>query len=100
MTAARREKEGEETVQLVKEAGGDGIFVKTDVANEDDVKALVEKTIKAYGRLDYAVNNAGFDEAETTLVEETSSDFDKIMNINVRGVWLCMKYEWPNQESE
>jgi NAD(P)-dependent dehydrogenase (short-subunit alcohol dehydrogenase family) len=46
VTVARREKEGEETVQLVKETGGDGIFVKTDVANEDDVKALVEKTIK------------------------------------------------------
>jgi NAD(P)-dependent dehydrogenase (short-subunit alcohol dehydrogenase family) len=74
VVAARREKEGEETVQQVKDTGSDSIFVKTDVANEDDVKALVEKTIKAYGRLDYAVNNAGFDEAETTLVEETSSD--------------------------
>ena len=74
--AARREKEGKETVQLVKETGGDGIFVKTDVANEDDVKALVEKTVKEYGGLDYAVNNAGFDEAETSLVEETSSDFE------------------------
>jgi NAD(P)-dependent dehydrogenase (short-subunit alcohol dehydrogenase family) len=95
VVAARREKEGEGTVQLVKDTGSDSVFVKTDVANEDDVKALVEKTIKAYGRLDYAVNNAGFDEAETTLVEETSSDFDNIMNINVRGVWLCMKYEIP-----
>src|SRR6476660_6033508 len=73
VVAARREKEGEETAQLVKEAGSDSIFVKTDVTNEDDVKVLVAKTIKAYGRLDYAVNNAGFDEAETTLVEETSS---------------------------
>jgi NAD(P)-dependent dehydrogenase (short-subunit alcohol dehydrogenase family) len=94
VVAARREKEGEETTQLVKEAGSDSIFVKTDVTNEDDVKALVEKTIEAYGRLDYAVNNAGFDEAETTLVEEKSSDYDKIMNVNV-GVWLCMKYEIP-----
>jgi NAD(P)-dependent dehydrogenase (short-subunit alcohol dehydrogenase family) len=93
--AARREKEVEETAQLVKDAGSDSIFVKTDVANEDDVKALVDKTVKEYDRLDYAVNNAGFDEAETSLIEETSSDFDKIMNINVRGVWLCMKYEIP-----
>jgi NAD(P)-dependent dehydrogenase (short-subunit alcohol dehydrogenase family) len=93
--AARREKEGNETVQLVKEAGGDGIFVRTDVTSEDDVRALVEKTVKKYGGLDYALNNAGFDEAETTLVEETSEAFDKIMNINVRGVWLCMKYEIP-----
>jgi NAD(P)-dependent dehydrogenase (short-subunit alcohol dehydrogenase family) len=93
--AARREKEGNETVQLVKEAGGDGIFVRTDVTSEDDVRALVGKTVKEYGGLDYALNNAGFDEAETSLVEETSEAFDKIMNINVRGVWLCMKYEIP-----
>ena len=49
--AARRFKEGEETVSLIKDAGGDGIFVKTDVANEDEVKSLVEKTIKKYDRL-------------------------------------------------
>jgi NAD(P)-dependent dehydrogenase (short-subunit alcohol dehydrogenase family) len=88
--AARREKEGNETVQLVKEAGGDGIFVRTDVSNEDDVRALVKKTVKEYGGLDYALNNAGFDEAETTLVEETSGDFDKIMNICQRRL---VRYE-------
>ena len=57
--AARRAKEGEETVRLVKEAGSEGIFVKTDVANENDVRSLVEKTVKQYNRLDYAFNNAG-----------------------------------------
>jgi NAD(P)-dependent dehydrogenase (short-subunit alcohol dehydrogenase family) len=93
--AARRDKEEEESVRLVKEAGSDGIFVKTNVTSEDDIKALVDKTVQAYGKLDYALNNAGFDEAQTTLVEETSSDFDKIVDINVRGVWLCMKYEIP-----
>ena len=93
--AARREKEGEETVRLVKDAGSDGVFVKTDVTNEDDINALVDRTVQVYGKLDYALNNAGFDEAQTTLVEETSNDFSKIMNINVRGVWLCMKYEIP-----
>jgi NAD(P)-dependent dehydrogenase (short-subunit alcohol dehydrogenase family) len=91
----RRANEGEEIVQIVKEAGGDGICVKTDVANEDDVKALVEKTVKVYGRLDYAFNNAGIAETPTSLVEEKPSDFDKIMDVNVRGVWLCMKYEIP-----
>jgi NAD(P)-dependent dehydrogenase (short-subunit alcohol dehydrogenase family) len=95
VVAARREKEGEETAQLVKDAGSDSIFVKTDVTIEDDVKALVNKTVKEYGRLNYAFNNAGLEEAETSLVEETSSDFDKIMNVNVKGVWLCMKYEIP-----
>ena len=55
--AARRAKEGEETEHLVKKAGSEGIFVKTDVANEDNVKSLVEKTVKMYDRLDYAFNN-------------------------------------------
>jgi NAD(P)-dependent dehydrogenase (short-subunit alcohol dehydrogenase family) len=93
--AARRAKEGEETVRLVKEAGSDGIFVNTDVSNEDDVKSLVEKIIKTYGRLDYAFNNAGIEEMMTPLIDQTSEIFDQIMNVNVKGVWLCMKYEIP-----
>ena len=93
--AARRAKEGEETVRLVKEAGSEGIFVKTDVANEDDVRSLVDKTVKTYGRLDYAFNNAGTEETTTSLVDQTSEVFDQIMNVNVKGVWLSMKYEIP-----
>jgi NAD(P)-dependent dehydrogenase (short-subunit alcohol dehydrogenase family) len=93
--AARRAKEGEETVHLVKEAGSDGIFVKTDVAKEDDVRALVEKTVKTYDGLDYAFNNAGIGQMMTPLVEQTSNVFDEIININLKGVWLCMKYEIP-----
>lgn len=93
--AARRAKEGEETVRLVKEAGSEGIFVKTDVAKEDDVRSLVEKSVKTYGRLDYAFNNAGIEETMTPLVDQTSDIFDQIMNVNVKGVWLCMKYEIP-----
>jgi NAD(P)-dependent dehydrogenase (short-subunit alcohol dehydrogenase family) len=56
---ARRAEEWEETVRLVKEVGSDGVFVKTDVAKEDDMRSLVEKTAKTYGRLDYAFNNEG-----------------------------------------
>jgi NAD(P)-dependent dehydrogenase (short-subunit alcohol dehydrogenase family) len=95
VVAARRAIEGEETVHLVKEAGSDGIFVKTDVANEDDVRSLVEKIVKAYDRLDFAFNNAGIEETMTPLVDQTSDIFDQIMNVNVRGVWLSMKYEIP-----
>jgi NAD(P)-dependent dehydrogenase (short-subunit alcohol dehydrogenase family) len=93
--AARRAKEGEETVRLVKKAGSDGIFVKTDVANEDDVRSLVEKSVNTYGKLDYAFNNAGIEESMTPLVDQTSDFFDQIMNVNVKGVWLSMKYEIP-----
>ena len=70
--AARRVEEGEETVNLVKEAGSDGIFVKTDVADEVSVRSLVENTSQTYGRLDYAFNNAGVEQMMTPLVEQTS----------------------------
>ena len=91
--AARREKEGEETLRLVKDAGGDGIFVRTDVSNEDDVRSLVEKTVKKYGRLDFAFNNAGAVEDPALFTDKTTGIFDKIMAVNVKGVWLSMKHE-------
>ena len=93
--AARRANESKETLQLVKEAGGDGIFIKTDVAREDEVKKLVEFTVEKYGKLDYAFNNAGIEEMHTSFVDQTSAVFDNIMNINVKGIWLSMKYEIP-----
>lgn len=93
--AARRVKEGEETVRLVEEAGSEGIFVKTEVANEDDIRSLVERSTKSYGRLDYAFNNAGIEEIMTPFTDQKSEIFDQIMNINVKGVWLSMKYEIP-----
>lgn len=81
--AARRDREGEETLKLVKDSGGDGIFVKTDVSNEDSVIVLVEETVKRYGRLDYAFNNAGVVEDPDHLPTNKPSDiFDKIMAIN------------------
>jgi NAD(P)-dependent dehydrogenase (short-subunit alcohol dehydrogenase family) len=95
VVAARRASEGEETVRLIKEAGSEAIFVKTDVAIENDVRSLVEKTINSYHRLDYAFNNAGIEQSMTPLTEQTVEEFDQIMNINVRGVWLSMKYEIP-----
>jgi NAD(P)-dependent dehydrogenase (short-subunit alcohol dehydrogenase family) len=95
VVAARREKEGEETLNLVKESGGDGMFVQTDVSNEDSVIALVESTAKRYGRLDYAFNNAGVVEDPAPFTNKTSTSFDKIMAVNVKGVWLSMKHEIP-----
>jgi NAD(P)-dependent dehydrogenase (short-subunit alcohol dehydrogenase family) len=93
--ASRREEEGEETVRLVKEAGSDGFFIKTDVAKAADVSAMVEKTVQQYGSLNYAFNNAGIEEAPTSLVEQTEETFDRIVNINIKGVWLSMKYQIP-----
>ncbi|OLC24115.1 MAG: short chain dehydrogenase [Thaumarchaeota archaeon 13_1_40CM_4_48_7] len=93
--AARRDKEGEETLRLLKESGGEGIFVRTDVSNENDVRSLVEETVKTFGKLDYAFNNAGAVEDPAPFASKTSSLFDKIMNVNVKGTWLSMKYEIP-----
>ncbi len=91
----RREREGQETVDIIKKAGGEAIFVKTDVAKEQDVKAMVEKTVATYGHLDYAFNNAGIEQLPTPLVEQEEETFDQIIDINVKGVWLSMKYEIP-----
>jgi NAD(P)-dependent dehydrogenase (short-subunit alcohol dehydrogenase family) len=93
--AARRDKEGEESLRLVRQSGGDGTFVQTDVSNEDSVTKLVEETVKRYGRLDYAFNNAGVVEDPAPFTNKTSDIFDKIMAVNVKGVWLSMKHEIP-----
>lgn len=95
VVASRREKEGIETVKQVHSAGSEGLFIKTDVSKETDVSAMVEKTIATYGHLDYAFNNAGIEQIPTPLVEQTEETFDQVMDINVKGVWLCMKHQIP-----
>ncbi|MBW4601950.1 MAG: SDR family oxidoreductase [Calothrix sp. FI2-JRJ7] len=95
VAASRRISEGEETIQLVKEASGDGIFIQTDVSKEADVQRLVEKTVAYYGRLDFACNNAGIEQVPTPLSEQTEAVFDEVINTNVKGVWLCMKHQIP-----
>lgn len=88
-------EDGQATVDLIKKAGGEAIFIKTDVTKSVDVKAMVEKTVEKYGRLDYAHNNAGIS-GPKALVEDFSEEaFDKVMEINVKGIFLCMKYEFP-----
>ncbi len=93
VVAARRTQEGEETVRLAKEAGGEALFLQTDVTQAEEVEALVNKTVETYGRLDYAFNNAGIDGENLPLHEQSVERFDQLMAINVRGVFLCMKYE-------
>ncbi len=92
VVAARRVKESEETVRLIKEAGSDGIFIQTDVTVEEQVRTLIEKTIATYGGLDYAFNNAGFG-AGSPITETTLDIYEKVFDVNVKGVLLCMKYE-------
>ena len=84
---------GEETVRLIKSAGGEAIFVKTDVSKAAEVEALVNTTVSTYGRLDCAHNNAGIAGKSFTVADDTEENWDRILAINLKGVWLCMKYQ-------
>lgn len=86
---------GEETVALIRAAGGEALFVSCNVTREADVQNLMARTIEAYGRLDYAFNNAGIEIEKGRLAEGSLEEFDAIMGVNVKGVWLCMKYQLP-----
>lgn len=86
---------GEATVALIHEAGGQALFLACDVICEREVQALHEQVIEAYGRLDYAFNNAGIEIEKGRLAEGSEAEFDAIMGVNVKGVWLCMKYQLP-----
>ncbi|PZP21363.1 MULTISPECIES: SDR family oxidoreductase [Pseudomonas] len=86
---------GEATVEAIRAAGGEASFVRCDVTREADVKALMEGVIGAYGRLDYAFNNAGIEIEKGKLADGGEDEFDAIMAVNVKGVWLCMKHQIP-----
>jgi NAD(P)-dependent dehydrogenase (short-subunit alcohol dehydrogenase family) len=88
-------KNGEETVRRIKESGNEVIFVKTDVSQEGDVEALVKKTVETYGRLDCAFNNAGIHKVFVSTIDFTEKDWNEIINVNLKSVWFCMKYEIP-----
>jgi NAD(P)-dependent dehydrogenase (short-subunit alcohol dehydrogenase family) len=93
--ANRNEKAGNETVREITAAGGVASFVQTDVSNEDQVKHLVTKTIDTYGRLDLAFNNAGVEQPPMPLTEQSEALYQQVMDINVKGVWLCLKHQIP-----
>ena len=87
---------GEETVRMVKEAGGEAFFIKVDVANAVEVEAMVNTVVDTYGRIDCAYNNAGIEGRLASTDAYPEDVFDKVIDINLTGVWLCMKYELPH----
>jgi NAD(P)-dependent dehydrogenase (short-subunit alcohol dehydrogenase family) len=93
VVAGRRAEEGAETVKLIQGAGGQGLFVKADVRLEADVKQLVDQVLAHFGRLDAAFNNAGVEQTPQPLLDTTEATYDQIMDVNVKGVWSCMKHE-------
>ena len=84
---------GNETVKLVKSAGGEAAFIRCDVSKASEAETLVATAVKHFGRLDCAFNNAGISGKLAKTAEDTEDNFDRIMAVNLRGVWLCMKYE-------
>ncbi len=92
VAASRRIAEGEETVRQIQEAGGEAIFVKTDVSKAAEVETLVNKTVDIYGRLDCAFNNAGIP-LIGLLTDVLEEDWDRVIDVNLKGTWLCLKYE-------
>ena len=93
VVAGRRTSEGEETIELVRSAGGDGLFVKTDVSKASEVETLVQKAVERFGRLDVAFNNAGIEGVWSPIVRQSEEDWDRTIAVNLKGVWLCLKYE-------
>jgi NAD(P)-dependent dehydrogenase (short-subunit alcohol dehydrogenase family) len=95
VVAGRRTGEGEQTVRLIRDEGGEGIFVPTDVTQESQVKSLIGRTLEQFRRLDFAFNNAGVEQGPTPFLEQSVQTFDQVMAVNVKGVWLSMRHEIP-----
>ena len=93
MLAARRDDELAEAVDQIEASGGKAKFVKTDVSVVEEVERMVAQTIEAYGRLDYAVNNAGIEGELAPVTDLPIEAWDKVLDINLRGNFLCLKYE-------
>ncbi len=94
--ADTQEAEGERTVELIKLAKGSAAFIKCDVSQPDQVKAAVDETVERFGSLDYAFNNAGVEGNEGPTADCTLENWDRLLTVNLRGVWLCMKFEIPH----
>jgi NAD(P)-dependent dehydrogenase (short-subunit alcohol dehydrogenase family) len=92
--ADMNEEGGQQTVHMIAEHGGEATFVQVDVSRATEVAAMISRTVQTYGRLDCAHNNAGIGSRPRVLLHELSEEsWDRVISINLKGVWLCMKYE-------
>jgi NAD(P)-dependent dehydrogenase (short-subunit alcohol dehydrogenase family) len=93
MLAARRSDELERAVREITASGGEAAAIQTDVASSEQVQEMVDRTVGTFGRLDYAVNNAGIEGVPAEFVDFDEDEWDRVMNINLRGNFLCLKYQ-------
>jgi NAD(P)-dependent dehydrogenase (short-subunit alcohol dehydrogenase family) len=89
------EEGGKQTVRMIEEIGGRAVAVKCDVSNAEDVKAALEQTIQAFGRLDFAFNNAGVEQPFLFTADLSDDAFERNIHVNLCGVFYCMKHEIP-----
>jgi NAD(P)-dependent dehydrogenase (short-subunit alcohol dehydrogenase family) len=89
------QNDGKETASIIIKTGGIATFILCDVTKDRDVQALVNRTLETYGKLDIAFNNAGIEIEQSKLADGEEAIYDKIMDVNVKGVWRCMKYQIP-----
>jgi NAD(P)-dependent dehydrogenase (short-subunit alcohol dehydrogenase family) len=89
------EQANQETARMIEKAGGRALAVKCDVSRDNDVSAVLEKAVATFGRLDFAFNNAGVEQPITPAADITQEEWNRIVDINLRGVFLCMKHEIP-----
>lgn len=94
VVAGRRRAEGLKVVQEISAHGDHATYLQTDVSDSQSVATLIGETMKRYGRIDFAFNNAGIPGTNlTATADQCEESWDKVMNTNLRGLWLCMKYE-------
>lgn len=87
---------GEQIATSLREAGGKAVFIPCDVSKNSDVANMVEQTIATFGKLDCAFHNAGFEGQEQTTADRAEEAWNHILNVNLKGIWLCMKHEIPH----
>ncbi len=100
VVADRSEASGVATAREVEASGGTALFIRCDVTRETDVQLLVGRTLESFGRIDCAFNNAGVEGRSTGLPHTTDSDWDDVIGTNLKGVWLCMKYQIPAMQKQ
>ena len=94
--AARGQEKGQAAEKALREAGVDAYFVQADMARGEDIRRMVEQVVERWGRLDVAVNNAAFGDLTLAPTADLSEEeFDRTLGVNLKGVWLCLKYELP-----
>lgn len=91
-----KEDKDNTTMNLVKSAGSEGIFIQCDVSDSAAVSAMIEKAIARFGKIDVAFNNAGIEGTSAITHECTEENWDKTIAVNLKGIWLCMKNEIPH----